>query len=75
MQEQEGNLKSYKKLVILAGVASVCTSILFILIKLAVWLVSSSTVIFASLTDSMFDLLDSLVNLLALRFSLTPPDK
>ena len=52
MQEQECNLKSYKKLVILAGVASVCTSILFILIKLAVWLVSSSTVIFASLTDS-----------------------
>lgn len=75
MQEQECNLKSYKKLVILAGVASVCTSILFILIKLAVWLVSSSTVIFASLTDSMFDLLASLVNLLALRFSLTPPDK
>ncbi|MGN0902916.1 MAG: cation diffusion facilitator family transporter, partial [Succinivibrio sp.] len=47
----------------------------FIVIKLIVWMISSSTVIFASLTDSMFDLLASLVNLLALKFSLAPPDK
>ena len=67
-------IEKYKKLVLMAGIASVCTSVLFIIIKLAVWLVSASTVIFASLTDSMFDLLASLVNLLALKISLAPPD-
>ena len=68
-------LQRYKKLVMLAGGASVATAILFIIIKLVVWIISSSTVIFASLTDSIFDLLASLVNLLALKFSLAPPDK
>lgn len=72
---EQQNLQQYKKLVMLAGFASVSTAVLFIAIKLAVWMISSSTVIFASLTDSIFDLLASLVNLLALRFSLTPPDK
>ncbi|WP_406021550.1 cation diffusion facilitator family transporter [Succinivibrio sp.] len=68
-------LQRYKKLVMIAGGASVATAILFIIIKLVVWIISSSTVIFASLTDSIFDLLASLVNLLALKFSLAPPDK
>ena len=67
-------LEQYRKLVLLAGGASVITAVLFILIKFGVWMISSSTVIFASLTDSIFDLLASLVNLLALRFSLLPPD-
>lgn len=68
-------LQRYKKLVMIAGGASVATAILFIIIKFVVWVISSSTVIFASLTDSIFDLLASLVNLLALKFSLSPPDK
>ena len=72
---EEQSLQRYKKLVLLAGAASVCTAVLFILIKLTVWIMSASTVIFASLTDSIFDLLASLVNLLALKFSLAPPDK
>ena len=74
-QKYENTLQQYKKLVLLAGFASVGVAVLFIIIKVAVWIISSSTVIFASLTDSIFDLLASLVNLLALRFSLTPPDK
>jgi len=69
------SLKTYKRLVMMAGFASVSTAVLFIVLKLVVWLISSSTVIFASLTDSIFDLLASLVNLLALKFSLAPPDK
>lgn len=69
------NLDGYRKLVMLAGIASVSTAVLFIAIKFLVWLLSGSSVIFASLTDSMFDMLASLVNLLALRYSLTPPDK
>ena len=67
-------LQRYKKLVMIAGGASVATAILFIIIKFVVWVISSSTVIFASLTDSIFDLLASLVNLLALKFSFSPPD-
>ncbi len=71
---EKTEIAQYKKLVLLAGSASVITAILFIFIKFGVWMISSSTVIFASLTDSIFDLLASLVNLLALRFSLSPPD-
>lgn len=64
----------YKTLVMLAGFASVATASILIAIKGAVWFFSGSTSIFASLTDSMFDALASFVNLLALRYSLTPPD-
>ncbi len=71
---EKTQLGQYRKLVLLAGGASVFTAVLFILIKFGVWMISSSTVIFASLTDSIFDLLASLVNLLALKFSLSPPD-
>lgn len=69
------NLESYKKLVMLAGVASVSTAALCVLIKLIVWMMSSSSSIFASLTDSIFDSMASVVNLLALRYSVTPADK
>lgn len=72
---EKTQLGQYKKLVLLAGGASVFTAVIFILIKFCVWMISSSTVIFASLTDSIFDLLASLVNLLALKFSLSPPDQ
>ncbi len=68
------NIKHYKKLVLLAGFASVSTATLFIIVKFIVWMMTGSTVIFASLTDSIFDGLASLINLLALKFSLTPPD-
>ncbi len=67
-------LEKYKRLVLLAGLASVGTAIIFVVVKFGVWMVSGSSVIFASLTDSIFDCLASLVNLLALKFSLTPPD-
>ena len=69
------NLQKYRRLVMLAGTASVSTAVLFIVIKFVVWMFSGSSVIFASLTDSIFDMLASLINLLALRFSLAPPDK
>ena len=64
------NLQKYRRLVMLAGTASVSTAVLFIVIKFVVWMFSGSSVIFASLTDSIFDMLASLINLLALRFSL-----
>lgn len=69
------NLQKYSRLVMLAGMASVTMAVVFVLLKLAVWLLSGSSSIFASLTDSMFDSLASCINLLALKYSLTPPDR
>ncbi len=66
---------TYKRLVLLAGFASVATAIVLILMKFVVWLMSGSTTILASLTDSLIDLGASFINLLALRFALTPADK
>lgn len=66
--------KKYRTLVMLAGMASVTTAVLLITVKAVIWFYSGSTSIFASLTDSMFDALASFINLLALRYSLTPPD-
>ena len=66
--------KNYKTLVMLAGFASVITASILIAVKAGIWFYSGSTSIFASLTDSMFDDLASVINLLALRYSLTPPD-
>lgn len=65
----------YRKLVMLAGVASVSTAMLLIAMKFAVWLFSGSATILASLTDSMIDLGASFINLLALRYALMPPDR
>lgn len=67
--------KSYKRLVMLAGFASVTTAILLIVMKFTVWLLSGSSTILASLTDSLLDLGASFINLLALRFALRPADK
>lgn len=65
----------YRRLVMLAGAASVTTAILLIVMKFVVWLFSGSATILASLTDSMIDLGASCINLLALRYALMPPDR
>jgi ferrous-iron efflux pump FieF len=67
--------QTYRRLVMLAGLASVATATTLIAVKAIIWFYSGSTSIFASLTDSMFDALASFINLLALRYSLTPPDR
>lgn len=65
----------YKKLVMVAGFASVATALLLIVMKLVVWILSGSSSILASLTDSLVDCIASLINLLALKFALSPADK
>lgn len=67
--------KTYERMVMLAGFASVSTATLLILMKFVVWLLSGSSTILASLTDSLLDLGASFVNLLALRFALKPADR
>lgn len=74
-KEEPQELKgTYKRLVILAGIASVATAIILIVMKFGVWLVSGSSSILASLTDSLIDLSASFINLLALRYALSPAD-
>ena len=67
--------RKYRTLVLSAGAASIATAGTLIALKCGVWLYSGSSSMLASLTDSVLDLAASLVNLLALRFALTPPDR
>lgn len=54
--------------------ASVCTALFLVLIKTAAWLADGSVSILASLADSFTDAAASIVNLIAVRFSLKPAD-
>lgn len=65
----------YKKLVLMAGFASVFAASLLIVMKLIMWLYSGSSAVLASLTDSLLDCCASFINLLALRYALAPADK
>lgn len=57
-----------------ATYASFAVALLLIIAKLSAWLASDSVALLASLVDSLLDALASLVNLLAVRHSLTPAD-
>ena len=54
--------------------ASTATAGILILAKLVAWLMTGSSSLLASLTDSLMDISASLINLFALRYSLTPAD-
>ena len=62
------------RLLRLATYASVGTAVLLILVKLGAWLVTGSVSVMASLIDSLMDAFASLINLLAVRYSLQPAD-
>ena len=70
MEELDKNKKLMKR----AGLASVCVAVLLIAIKIVAWNRTSSVSIFASLIDSGMDALASLINLIAIRYALVPPD-
>ncbi|MCL6414735.1 cation diffusion facilitator family transporter [Aestuariirhabdus sp. Z084] len=57
-----------------ASVASVATAFTLIIAKLFAWLFTGSVSVLASLVDSMLDAMASLVNFLAVRYSLKPAD-
>jgi ferrous-iron efflux pump FieF len=71
----ENGIEGYSRLVTYAVSASVATGVAFVIIKFAVWIISGSSSMFASLTDSLFDSLASLLNLATLRYSLSPADR
>ncbi|KAA6185668.1 cation diffusion facilitator family transporter [Thiohalocapsa marina] len=62
------------RLLRLATYASVSTATLLILVKLIAWLATGSVSVLASLVDSIMDVGASLVNLLAVHWSLKPAD-
>ncbi len=57
-----------------ASYASVCTAIIILLVKIYAWLITDSQSMLASLVDSTLDIFSSLINLVAIRFALEPPD-
>jgi len=58
----------------MAGLASTATAGILILAKLSAWLLTDSSSMLASLTDSLMDISASVINLLAIRYSLVPAD-
>lgn len=63
------------RLLRLATYASVTTATVLIAGKLAAALMTGSVSVLASLVDSMMDVAASLINLLAVHYSLQPPDR
>lgn len=64
----------YYRWVTLAGIASSTTAGLLIIGKLTAWLLTGSSSLLASLTDSMMDISASLISLMAVRYALIPAD-
>ena len=65
----------YSRWVTLASTAAVVTATLLILGKLIAWLMTDSSSLLASLTDSFMDVSASIINLLAIRYALAPADE
>jgi ferrous-iron efflux pump FieF len=66
--------KHYSRWVTLASVAAVVTATLLITAKLIAWLMTDSSSLLASLTDSLMDISASMINLLAIRYAVAPAD-
>lgn len=63
------------KLMRMATYASVSVAVVLIIVKFAAWLITDSVSLLSTLLDSLLDALASLVNLVAIRHALTPPDR
>jgi len=64
----------YYRWVTFAGLASTGTAGLLVVGKLIAWLMTGSSSLLASLTDSFMDISASLISLLAVRYALLPAD-
>jgi cation diffusion facilitator family transporter len=67
-------MQEYAALVKIATSASVISAFIIIIGKLIGWAMTDSLAILASLTDSLLDIVASIINLIAARYSLQPPD-
>jgi len=59
----------------LAAIFSTSTAFILVVIKLYAWLVTDSSAMLASTTDSILDLFASIMSIVILRFALAPADK
>jgi ferrous-iron efflux pump FieF len=59
----------------LAAISSSSVALILVVIKLYAWLVTDSSAMLASTTDSILDLFASVMNIVILRFALAPADK
>jgi len=66
--------KDYAFWVRLAAISSSSVALILIIIKVYAWLVTDSSAMLASTTDSILDLFASLMNVVILRFALAPAD-
>ena len=65
----------YARLVVMASLSSIMMALLLVMAKMLVWFFSNSITILASMTDSMMDLVTSVINYIAVRFAIKPPDE
>lgn len=81
MQEKESSERinvsttTYARLVTFAGIASTSVAAILIVSKVLVLLLTQSSTILASLTDSIMDISASIINLLAIRYAIIPADE
>lgn len=66
--------KVRNNLVKVASYVSVIVAVIIMMIKTYAWIMTESQSILASLIDSLLDISASVINLIAIRISLTPPD-
>lgn len=66
--------EQYAYWVKLAAIGSSSVALVLVIIKFYAWLVSDSTAMLASTTDSILDLFASVMNIVILRFALAPAD-
>jgi ferrous-iron efflux pump FieF len=59
----------------LAAITSSSVALILVIIKLYAWLISDSSAMLASTTDSILDLFASIMNIVILRFALAPADE
>ena len=69
------NNNEYAYWVRLAAITSSSVALVLIIIKFYAWLVSDSSAMLASTTDSVLDLFASVMNIVILRFALAPADE
>lgn len=67
--------KKKERLMRLATYASVATALILILLKAGAWFITGSLAILASLVDSLMDMAASVINLIAINYSLKRPNK
>jgi ferrous-iron efflux pump FieF len=71
----ELTLPQRAKLLKRATYASISTALVLIVVKFLAWMMTGSVSMLASLVDSLMDSIASLINLLAIRYSLQPADR